>query len=314
MGLNTIQKILGGKEIKPKTDEEIKKMNVWINQDRKKKEAINNINYTGSRYGNGASSSHKYSYGNGSSSSTTTNVSTSNNETTEYMTTNNNTDSNPSVNDNSTKIANGTTQVIDTGKENYSEPEVIIPETDYSNSETSVPITVNTESAISENIQNNYDDTGASTYSSTDSIIENISENPVEPISDYPDNGISDSGYSNNSGVVIPSNYRDGYAETYLTPELGRIQFNGHDETYYNLDMSGVVDIMRNSGFSEAEYPYGVREDGVKTLGSYIIVAADLNLHPRGSIIDTSLGKAIVCDTGTFTYSNAEQIDIAVTW
>ena len=36
----------------------------------------------------------------------------------------------------------------------------------------------------------------------------------------------------------------------------------------------------------------------MKMLGDYVIVAADLNKYPRGSIVDTSLGQGIVCDTG----------------
>jgi hypothetical protein len=67
-------------------------------------------------------------------------------------------------------------------------------------------------------------------------------------------------------------------------------------------------------GFSEEEYPYWVREDGAKMLGDYVIVACELNIRPRGTIIKTSMGEAIVCDTGSFAYSNPYQIDIAVTW
>ena len=85
-------------------------------------------------------------------------------------------------------------------------------------------------------------------------------------------------------------------------------------ETYYNLDMSGVVRIMRARGFSEADYPYWVRSDGCKMLGPYIMVAADLNIRPRGSIVPCSLGMAIVADTGSFIYSNRYQLDIATTW
>ena len=82
-------------------------------------------------------------------------------------------------------------------------------------------------------------------------------------------------------------------------------------ETYYNLNMSGVVNIMRSMGYTGE---YWVREDGCKMLGEYIMVAANLNLHPRGSIVETSLGDAIVCDTGGFAKRNPTQIDIAVTW
>ena len=85
-------------------------------------------------------------------------------------------------------------------------------------------------------------------------------------------------------------------------------------ETYYNLNMSSVVRIMRKAGFSEEEYPYWIREDGCKMLGSYIMCAADLNLRPRGSLVESSLGTCIVADTGDFIYANPTQIDIAVAW
>ena len=103
--------------------------------------------------------------------------------------------------------------------------------------------------------------------------------------------------------------------ESVLTPS-GGINYNrdGYLETYYNLDMSLVVSNMRDKGFSASEYPYWVRDDGVKMIGKYVIVAADLNIHPRGSTVHTSLGTGLVCDTGSFTESNSYQFDIAVSW
>ena len=80
-------------------------------------------------------------------------------------------------------------------------------------------------------------------------------------------------------------------------------------ETYYNLNMSGVVSIMRSMGNKDK---YWVRSDGVKMLGDYVMVGADFRKHPRGSIVETSLGKGIVCDTGYFKYK--KQFDIATAW
>lgn len=85
-------------------------------------------------------------------------------------------------------------------------------------------------------------------------------------------------------------------------------------ETYYNLPIDGVVSIMRNAGFSEEEYPYWESPEGYKMLGNYIMVAADLSIRPRGTTIETSLGMGLVCDTGSFIYTNPEQLDIAVNW
>lgn len=82
-------------------------------------------------------------------------------------------------------------------------------------------------------------------------------------------------------------------------------------ETYYNLNMSRVVSMMRNRGYDATNYPYWVRSDGCKMLGPYIMVAANLNHFHRGSIVECSLGMAIVCDTGHLGYN---QLDIAVTW
>lgn len=84
-------------------------------------------------------------------------------------------------------------------------------------------------------------------------------------------------------------------------------------ETWYNLDMTAVVERMRSRGYTEEEYPYYIRYDGVKCLGDYVIVAADLDIHPRGTVVETSLGKGLVCDTGDFT-SLGDWFDIAVDW
>lgn len=85
-------------------------------------------------------------------------------------------------------------------------------------------------------------------------------------------------------------------------------------ETYYNLDMDGVVEIMRSLGYSDEEYPYWVRDDGVKMFGDYVMVAANLDIRPKGTVLDTSMGTAIVVDTGDFAKINKTQIDIATSW
>lgn len=93
-----------------------------------------------------------------------------------------------------------------------------------------------------------------------------------------------------------------------LTRAGGVNQGPSGKETYYNLNMAGVVSIMRNMGNNDQ---YWVRDDGVKMLGDYVMVAADLETHPRGSIVESSLGEAIVVDTGSL---EKEQLDIAVAW
>ena len=103
--------------------------------------------------------------------------------------------------------------------------------------------------------------------------------------------------------------------ESVLTAIKGvNYNINGNKETWYNLNMHGVICIMRRMGFSEEEYPYWVRDDGVKMLGDYVMVAANLDTYPRGSIVHTSLGEGLVCDTGEFALTNPTQFDIAVNW
>lgn len=93
-----------------------------------------------------------------------------------------------------------------------------------------------------------------------------------------------------------------------LTPGAGVNYYAGRMETYYNLDMSGVLDIMYSLGYSG---DYWVRYDGCKMFGEYIMCACDFGWMPRGSVVLTSLGWAIVCDTGA---GGSNWIDIAVTW
>lgn len=101
------------------------------------------------------------------------------------------------------------------------------------------------------------------------------------------------------------------YSGEKLNPSAGTIIGPSGKETYYNLPMEGVISIMRSIGNTDE---YWVREDGVKMLGDYVMVAAHLPTRPRGSLVPTSLGMGIVCDTGTFALSNHTQLDIAVAW
>lgn len=96
-----------------------------------------------------------------------------------------------------------------------------------------------------------------------------------------------------------------------LTKSKGVNQGPSGKETYYNLPMSGAIKTMRRMGNNDK---YWVREDGCKMLGDYIMIAANLKVRPRGSLVETSLGTGIVCDTGGFAKRNPKQIDIAVNW
>jgi 5'-3' exonuclease len=96
-----------------------------------------------------------------------------------------------------------------------------------------------------------------------------------------------------------------------LSRSRGTVTGPNGKETYYNLNMSGVVNTMRRMGNYDA---YWVRSDGCKMLGNYVMIAANLSKHPRGSIVKTSVGLAIVCDTGGFAKNNPNQVDIATNW
>ena len=107
------------------------------------------------------------------------------------------------------------------------------------------------------------------------------------------------------------SNYEPQSGD-HLTKSGGVYYGPSGKETYYNLNMSGVVSIAQSQGI---EGEYWVREDGCKMYGDYVICAADLNVHPRGSLVESSLGTCIVLDTGGFaTNGSGVALDIAVDW
>lgn len=98
-----------------------------------------------------------------------------------------------------------------------------------------------------------------------------------------------------------------------LTAAKGTIQGPSGKETYYNLDMTQVVENAWNDGI---EGEYWEREDGAKMIGDYIILACDVSgkVHSRYDIVETSMGLGICADTGSFAKTNPTQIDIATTW
>lgn len=102
-----------------------------------------------------------------------------------------------------------------------------------------------------------------------------------------------------------------GWDGPVLTATMGVNYGPSGKETYYNLPMDGIIDIMRSMGNTDEHW---IREDGCHMLGDYVMIAADLDIRPRGSYVETSLGTGIVCDTGGFIYNDPYQVDIAVTW
>lgn len=100
----------------------------------------------------------------------------------------------------------------------------------------------------------------------------------------------------------------------HLTASGGVFDGPSGRETYYNLPMGRCISIMRDMGYSVEEYPFYIREDGAKMLGEYVMCAANLSTRPKGTIIETSLGPAIVVDTGSFVYSYPDGVDLCTDW
>ena len=124
------------------------------------------------------------------------------------------------------------------------------------------------------------------------------------------------------TGIVasVPTTLSDTINSEYVGPVLTKqagILHNGPaggDESFYDLNMTRVVKTMRDKGFDKENYPYWERADGVKMLGNFVMVAANLEVHPRGTLVQTSLGMGLVCDTGAFAKTNKLKLDIATNW
>lgn len=101
------------------------------------------------------------------------------------------------------------------------------------------------------------------------------------------------------------------WAGPVLTKSAGAVNGPSGKEVYYNLDMAVIVDKMHSLGYA-AEY--WVRPDGVKMFGPFVMVAAGYDVHPLGSLVETSVGTAMVVDTGGFAKTDPYLIDIATVW
>lgn len=96
-----------------------------------------------------------------------------------------------------------------------------------------------------------------------------------------------------------------------LTATGGVYWYGDQKETWYNLPMEGVIAQAQSNGIYGE---YWVREDGCKMYGDYIMLACNRDVHPMGSLVETSLGLGISLDTGAFASANPYQVDIAVAW
>ena len=82
-------------------------------------------------------------------------------------------------------------------------------------------------------------------------------------------------------------------------------------ECYYTLDMTNVIRNLQRNG---VYFEYWVRADGVKMYGPFILCAVNYDLHPLGTLVETSLGIGIAADTGGFAVNDPTMVDIATTW
>ena len=101
----------------------------------------------------------------------------------------------------------------------------------------------------------------------------------------------------------------------HLTKSGGRFNYNGHIETWYygntgnpQKDFNYPTSLLKKRGI---EGKIWVRNDGCIMYGDYIILATNRSAIPIGTIVETSLGKGISCDTGKLSKN---QIDIATIW
>lgn len=134
--------------------------------------------------------------------------------------------------------------------------------------------------------------------------------------SNYDAKKIEEKAKDNSTGRLV----NNGISKKVLSWSGGRIRDSwGHDETYYNMDMANIVGSLnkhaRGKYGLDDDADYWERSDGVKMYGkkggtSYVIVAADLSVWPRGSLVMTTAGPGIVADTGV----SGKHFDIAVNW
>lgn len=145
----------------------------------------------------------------------------------------------------------------------------------------------------------------------TETVVETTpeeTEEPEEEVRYYQSGDLAPKGELTFENIPVEDYEWDGDV---IDSYVGTVKGPSGKETFYNLPMGGVIDIMESLGYTGE---YWVREDGAKMLGDFIMVAAELGSRPKGTIIKTSLGWAVVCDTGGFAKWNSTQLDIATAW
>lgn len=163
----------------------------------------------------------------------------------------------------------------------------------------------------------------AGLYKRTKAELDYIKEHPYEiekNVSEQPQPSTKDNSYSCDtkydcsyenikedmlkySQYLPDKSLHSWYIDEYKHPGFcGYYQGELGVESYYNLNLANseaIVNTMRCLGYSEKEYPFWLREDGVYMLGDYIMCCTD-DEYKYGDIVPTSLGKGIVCDHSSF--------------
>ena len=86
---------------------------------------------------------------------------------------------------------------------------------------------------------------------------------------------------------------------------------NGGCEMWHNLDMTQCIKNLKEMGIDMCHW---TRDDGVQMYGPYVMCAASLETYEMGDIVVTSLGEAIVCDTGDYAKIDPLWVNIATVW
>lgn len=115
------------------------------------------------------------------------------------------------------------------------------------------------------------------------------------------------------TAIVAQKPLTQSMGVNFYTVKKANGQMVERKETYYDLNMSGVM--YYAAMYCGVPATYSVREDGVKVdADGFVLVAANLSHYPRCSVVETSVGRGKVYDTGGFAAKNPEQFDIATDW
>lgn len=96
-----------------------------------------------------------------------------------------------------------------------------------------------------------------------------------------------------------------------LTASMGVCYGPSGKESWYNFDMTPVISRLQKNGFF---FEYWIRGDGVKMYGPFVLCAVNFELHPLGTLVETSVGIGIAADTGGFAVNDPTMVDIATAW